>query len=159
MRKSKPPEKIVEKRQVNDVYYAVIDTNVLVSALLSRMDTVSAPTKIVEYLYQGQFIPVYNNEILEEYSDVLNRAKFHFHPSNVETLISQIKKMGIHADKISSGEKFIDLDDAVFFEVAFSHRKTNENTYLVTGNIKHFPMKPFVVSPRQMVNILEGNSD
>ncbi len=141
------------------MYYAVIDTNVLVSALLSRTNTVSAPAKIVEYLYQGQFVPVYNNEILEEYGEVLSRNKFHFDLSNVKTLIGQIKKIGIHTDKISSGEEFPDLDDAVFFEVAFSHRKIDENTYLVTGNIKHFPVKPFVVSPRQMVHILESNND
>lgn len=73
------------------MYYAVIDTNVLVSALLSRTNTVSAPAKIVEYLYQGQFVPVYNNEILEEYAEVLSRTKFHFDSSNVKTLISQIK--------------------------------------------------------------------
>lgn len=50
------------------------------------------------------------------------------------------------------------MDDAVFFEVAFSHRRIDENTYLVTGNMKHFPIKPFVVSPRKMVSILEDDN-
>ena len=30
-----------------------------------------------------------------------------------------------------------------------------EDSYLVTGNIKHFPVKPFVVTPAEMVRILE----
>ena len=29
-----------------------------------------------------------------------------------------------------------------------------EDAYLVTGNIKHFPAKPFVVTPRQMIDII-----
>lgn len=140
------------------MYYAVIDTNVLVSALLSRANAVSAPAKVVEYLYRGRLVPVYNNEILEEYGEVLSRKKFHFDSSNVKALIGQIKKIGIHTDQISSGEEFTDLDDAVFFEVAFSHRRIDENTYLVTGNMKHFPIKPFVVSPRKMVSILEDDN-
>ena len=87
MQKLLQPEQNVKRKQVNDLYYAVIDTNVLVSALLSRTNSVSAPAKVVEYLYQGQFVPVYNDEILKEYGEVLNRNKFHFNPSNVETLI------------------------------------------------------------------------
>ena len=29
-----------------------------------------------------------------------------------------------------------------------------EDAYLVTGNIKHFPTKPFIVTPRQMLDII-----
>ena len=137
------------------MYYAVIDTNVLVSALLSRVNVTNAPAKIVEYLYQGDLIPVYNENILEEYEDVLSRDKFHFNPENVQMLIRQIKNFGIHENRIASEEVFEDSDDAVFFEVTLAHREKNENTYLITGNMKHFPVKPFVVSPRQMANILK----
>ena len=30
-----------------------------------------------------------------------------------------------------------------------------DDAYLVTGNIKHFPLRPFVVTPREMLTILE----
>lgn len=30
-----------------------------------------------------------------------------------------------------------------------------DDAYLVTGNIKHFPLSPFVVTPREMLTILE----
>ena len=50
--------------------YAVIDTNVIISALLSRHQN-SATVKILEYLYERIIVPIYNDEILEEYATVL----------------------------------------------------------------------------------------
>ena len=48
-----------------------------------------------------------------------------------------------------------DPKDIVFYEVALSV----EASYLVTGNIKHFPKKPFVVTPAEMLQIIhEKNS-
>ena len=53
---------------------AVIDTNVLVSALWTKND--KAPTyRLLQLMQQGVFIPIYNEEILSEYDDVLNRPK------------------------------------------------------------------------------------
>ena len=45
--------------------YAVIDTNVLVSSLLSRFKD-SATVTLMQLLILGDIIPVYNDEILEE---------------------------------------------------------------------------------------------
>ena len=56
-------------------YYAVIDTNVLVSALL-RLD--SNPGKITIESLTGRIIPLLNEEILSEYREVLNRPKSNF---------------------------------------------------------------------------------
>ena len=56
-------------------YYAVIDTNVVVSALL-RLD--SNPGKITIESLTGRIIPLLNEEILSEYREVLNRPKFNF---------------------------------------------------------------------------------
>ncbi len=137
------------------MYYAVIDTNVLVSALLSASFFKSAPGKIVSHIITGEIIPVYNEEILTEYYDVLKRDKFHFPTDRIEQLIEEIKKRGIHEIRLASGELFPDPDDAVFFEVVLAHR-TQEDTYLVTGNTRHFPIKPFVVTPRQMLEIIEN---
>ena len=55
-------------------YYAVIDTNVLVSAML-KWDSV--PGNIMELTFNGSVIPVINEEIIREYRDVLLRPKFH----------------------------------------------------------------------------------
>ncbi len=57
--------------------YAVIDTNVLVSALLSSHDD-TATVLVVEKLFTREVIPLFSDEILKEYSEVLRRPKFHF---------------------------------------------------------------------------------
>lgn len=62
--------------------YAVIDTNVIVSALLSRYQD-SATVKILDHLYDRDIVPVYNDEILEEYEAVLGRSKFNFSEKTV----------------------------------------------------------------------------
>ena len=52
--------------------YAVIDTNVLVSALLtSHAD--SATVMVMNAVINGDIIPMYNKEILKEYEEVLSR--------------------------------------------------------------------------------------
>ena len=48
---------------------------------------------------------------------------------------------------------FIDEDDIIFYEVAMEKR--DDNAYLVTGNMKHYPVRDFIVTPAEMVAILE----
>lgn len=52
------------------ICYAVIDTNVLVSALLSSHDD-AATVQVVGKLFSGEVIPLFSNEILKEYNEVL----------------------------------------------------------------------------------------
>ena len=59
---------------------AVIDTNILVSALLSKHDD-SATVQVVERMIIGELIPIYSIEIITEYREVLSRKKFKFSPS------------------------------------------------------------------------------
>ena len=51
-----------------------------------------------------------------------------------------------------------DQKDRVFYEVVMEKR-TSDDAYLVTGNIRHFPEKPYIVTPRQMLDIILGNED
>ena len=131
--------------------YAVYDTNILVSAMISRR-TDSAVVLVMEALLSGEVVPLYNDEIIREYNEVLHRGQFHFPEDLVSGIISHIQKTGISSARIHSNEEFPDLDDIVFYEVTLS----KEDAYLVTGNIKHFPKKPFVVTPAEMIAILEG---
>ena len=48
----------------------------------------------------------------------------------------------------------VDQDDLVFYEVAME--KQQDRAYLVTGNQKHYPVRPFIVSPLEMIVILEA---
>ena len=132
--------------------YAVIDTNVVVSALLS-IDSNSNPAIVLRAVLQGRIIPVFNEEILDEYMKVLLRDKFHFNKSYIDIIISHIKRIGLKAERVKIlDEIFPDTKDIVFYEVAMS----KDDTYLVTGNTKHFPQKPFVVTPAEMVEILNS---
>ena len=128
---------------------AVIDTNILVSALLSKHAD-SATVKVIEKLFDGEIIPVYSNEITNEY-----RKKFKFDCNIVDYLVSAIEKFGILTTPTSLNITLPDMKDLPFYEVVMEKRA--DNAFLVTGNLKHFPQKPFVVSARQMLEILEKN--
>lgn len=131
--------------------HAVIDTNVIVAALLTT-NQLSATVKVVNALLNGTIKPLYNEEILTEYDDVLRRAKFHFTTATIDLLINEIRRVGINADRVNTDEHFPDPDDAVFYEVALS----KDDAYLVTGNIKHFPRTPIVVTPAEMMAIIDA---
>jgi len=129
--------------------HAVIDTNVIVSALLTH-NAQSATIKVIEAIEKGWIMPLYNDEILEEYIDVLSRSKFNFSKDLVKQLIGLFYEQGVRAERVCSNEFFPDAKDMVFYEVAIS----KDDAYLVTGNIKHFPKKPIVVTPAEMLEIL-----
>lgn len=130
--------------------FAVIDTNVLVSSLFSP-DGSSNPSRVIAAVLHGLITPLYNHEIIEEYRDVLSRDKFNFKSSLVDDLISVFTSFGLYTDRTDCGKEFFpDRDDIVFYEIAMSVK----DSYLVTGNLKHFPKKCFVVTPAQMMDIL-----
>lgn len=95
---------------------------------------------------------MYNEEILAEYEDVLSRPKFKFPKEAVATIIAYVKEYGIHSDRVPFDEQMPDESDRVFYEVALS----KEDAYLMTGNLKHFPVTPIVVTPAEMLEILDG---
>ena len=133
-----------------DKVYAVIDTNVIVSAMLSS-NLNSNPNIIVNAFNNRIIIPLYNEIILSEYEDVLSRPCFKLNPEQINIFISTLRRFGIKTEGSKTfDEHFPDPDDIVFYEV----RMGVDGSFLVTGNIKHFPRKPFVVTPAEMVNIL-----
>ena len=56
-------------------------------------------------------------------------------------------------ERTTTEELFPDADDAVFYEIVMTAR-SNIDAYLVTGNIKHFPIKSYVVTPKEMLDII-----
>lgn len=136
-------------------YYAVIDTNVLVSALLKWN---SIPANIMELVFDGPIIPILNEYIMKEYQEVLARPKFHFTQKIVHDILISIQEKGIYVNAESIDIELPDPKDKVFYEVTMEKRKIKD-TYLVTGNTKHFPIKPFIVTPREMINIILSNSE
>ena len=136
--------------------YAVIDTNVLVSALLSAKDD-AATVQVVEKLLSGEIVPVYSAAIVKEYREVLSRAKFGFSKELVAYLLAALESFGIQVDPAPSGVILPDMKDLPFYEVVLEKRSAD--AYLVTGNVKHFPKQPFVVTPRELLKILEELKD
>ena len=129
--------------------YAVIDTNVLVSALLSRFKDTST-VQLLQLLILGEITPIYNDEIFEEYQTVLTRSKFGFPDTLIDETLDVIRRYGINSSRTEASEQLPDPKDVVFYEVALSV----EDSFLVTGNTKHFPRKPFVVTPAEMLRII-----
>lgn len=133
--------------------YAVIDTNVIVSALISkRVD--SFPLTVMSYVYSGRITPIYNYEVIKEYKEVLSRKKFNLNSDDIVIALNVILKYGINASRIKENEEsFPDPKDIVFYELTLSR----DGAYLITGNKKHFPDKQFVVTPKEFVSLLNGD--
>ena len=129
--------------------YAVIDTNVLVSALITH-NSLSATAKVVRLLLNGEFTPLYESSIIEEYQEVLHRAKFKLVPGVADALISFIKEHGIETSRTAFLDSMPDEDDRVFYEVSLSV----EDSFMVTGNLKHYPQTPKVVSPADFLDVM-----
>lgn len=114
-------------------YFAVIDTNVIVSALLNRAST---PGMVLEEALTGRIIPLLHDDILDEYSDVLRRQN--------SSLTGGDRNCRCRTDQARdlcrcrpSDRVFAGPGDAVFYQVVMEARNTDD-AYLVTGNLKHF---------------------
>lgn len=130
--------------------YAVIDTNVIVSALLTH-NPYTATAKVLDYMAYSRIIPVYNEDILNEYKEVLHRTKFHFPENKIQSVLNLITKFGLHSERIAYNGLMPDEKDRPFYEVSLSV----DDSFLVTGNLKHFPVTPKVVSPAEIISMLE----
>ena len=95
---------------------------------------------------------LYNDEIMAEYQEVLSRSQFKISIEERKALFDYIRLYGVTAERTSFDKLFIDESDRVFYEIAMSR----EDSFLVTGNLKHYPQEPRVVTPAQMLEILEA---
>ena len=133
---------------------AVIDTNVIVSAYITK-NLEAATSKVLEAVMKNKLTPIYNDQILNEYTEVLHRKKFGIPEHLIKWVIDKIITNGVRGERVISDEFFPDPKDVVFYEVALS----KEDAYLVTGNTKHFPKKPIVVTPAEFLEILRTEEE
>lgn len=126
----------------------VLDTNVLVSALLSPFGT---PAEILRLVTTETVRLCHDARILGEYRQVLLRPTFPFHPLQVEALLDQMESDGVPVTALALSRRLPDPDDEAFLEVALAGKAR----YLVTGNLRHFPpgsrQGVRVVSPREFL--------
>lgn len=131
-------------------FYVVIDTNVLVSSVLKPN---SNPGIIYNLIEQGIIIPLINEKIRSDYIEVLNRPKFHLPNNLVNKIVNNMIKNAITIDEKHIDIELIDEKDRVFYEVTMKSNEDRESM-LVTGNMKHFPTKPFILTPKELCDII-----
>ncbi|MDR1893874.1 MAG: putative toxin-antitoxin system toxin component, PIN family, partial [Spirochaetales bacterium] len=124
----------------------VLDTNVLVSALLNSY---GVPAQILGFVLNGTIKIVYDNRILEEYKDVLNRKKLNINSELINFIIDFINNEGEYKIAEPQSIKLKDEDDQMFYEVY----RSGEIDYLITGNIKDFPKEKNIVTPREYIEL------
>jgi putative PIN family toxin of toxin-antitoxin system len=118
---------------------AVFDTNVLVSHLINGNGT---PAKAVSLFYEKKIEVFYSNGIYEEYKEVLNREHFHFNKTKIVKILEDLVEYGKLTNPIASSFSIFDEDDRIFYDTA----KQSES-FLITGNLKHYPQETFILTP------------
>ena len=94
-------------------FYVVVDTNVLVSALLSKHED-AATVQVLNRLFDDDVGFLYSHDIEKEYTDVLNRPKFGFPKQSVDYLLGSIRKFGILVNPKASKIVLPDMKDLPF---------------------------------------------
>jgi putative PIN family toxin of toxin-antitoxin system len=125
---------------------AVVDTNVIVSALMNANGT---PAKILSLILNGKIKILYDNRIIFEYIDVLSRQEFGFPKETVNDIIDYLKHDGEFVNAEYLKRKFTDETDKKFYEVY----KSGKAKYLITGNIKHFPKEETIIVPKDFMQV------
>ncbi len=127
----------------------VLDTNVLVSGLLKPA---SPAAQIIRLSLIGKIEIAYDERIITEYGEVLRRPRFPFTRDQVETLLAEIRRVGISLVAEPNPISLPDPDDEPFLEMAWTARARA----IVTGNKKHFPSRVcrglLVLSPREFLD-------
>ena len=122
---------------------AVLDTNVLVSALWTPAGNASA---IINLILSDKLIPCFDQHILDEYRIVLSRPRLSFSEGQVDELLGEISTRGLLVMVLPSTIALSDESDRKFYDVAKYCA-----AYLITGNIKHYPKDSLIVSPARFL--------
>jgi len=138
--------RLCEQKKRPDNPKVVLDTNILVSAFLSPKGHAA---QIVSLAWQGKLQACYNQTILDEYEEVLSRSKFKFKipREDIQEITETIKEDGLFVDVQPSSFPMLDETDRVFYDVGRA-----AGALLITGNKKHYPDEPFIVTPSDFVN-------
>lgn len=127
---------------------AVIDTNVLVSALLSPKGNEAL---ILLAIQHGMIQPCFSAAILAEYLAVLRRPRFAFSEEEVEAVRRLLEETGRKVEPDEASEAFLSPDpaDTKFVQCAVS----SAAAFIITGNRRDFPDAPYGVT--QVANASE----
>ncbi|GHV85326.1 PIN domain-containing protein [Spirochaetia bacterium] len=124
----------------------VLDTNIIVSALLTPG---GKPARVLDQVLSGNAVLCHDAEIITEYQEVMCRKEFAFNPGDIHILIIRLIKKGVSITAAPAAVPFTDESDRKFFETAKSC-----GAFLVTGNIKHFPVESWIMTPAEYLESL-----
>lgn len=127
--------------------YAVIDTNIFVSALITHNSN-AATVKILNYLSSKRILPLYNDEIITEYEEVLHRKKFKLPEEQISAFIDFVKRNGIDSERLPYDGDMPDEDDRVFYETPSIAYQTS-TPLPVAGRRRYGDSSPMVSSCRR----------
>ena len=109
----------------------VLDTNIVVSALLSPF---GPPARVLDMVLSGDIRAAYDDRLMAEYREVLARPKFSFAPEVVATVLAYLEADGERVTARPLPHELPDSDDLPFPEVA-----AEAGAVLITGNTAHYP--------------------
>ena len=119
---------------------AVVDTGVLISALIKRQGTTG---DVLLVLRDGRFIVIYTTDTLVEIIDVLGRpafrSKYHIEPEDITALVNLIRLRG---ELVTTHKKITvcrDPKDDKFLEAALAA----EADCIVSGDANLLDLSPF----------------
>ncbi len=138
----------------NKKYNVIIDTNVIISALLTN-NTDSSTFKVLKLFFDNEIVLYYSEQIMNEYFEVLSRKKFNFDENLIESIREAIEKFGIEITPENKDVLMIDIKDKPFYELVMDEQI--DDAKLVTGNIKHFPIQTNIMTPSQFMEMYNKN--
>lgn len=138
----------------------VVDTNLVVSSFLSRT---GAPRSVIQAMFDGQFVVVVTNSILNEYGDVLNRpvfaTKYGVRPFEVAGFLEFVRDHAVMLSEVTSSPIVLRDDlDQKFLDAAHTARAefliSGDNDLLVHAGDPRLGQLQ-IVKPRQFLGIIE----
>ncbi len=134
---------------------AVLDTNVIVSALLQPL---GAPARVFLLAVSGSIQLCVSGNVYAEYEEVTRRPRFRLTETVIASTLGAIREKGYW---VRPAETILaacpDPDDDIFLECAAAAQAD----YLVTGNLRHFPspwLHTRIVTPRLFLDVLSGDA-
>ncbi|MEW5947197.1 MAG: putative toxin-antitoxin system toxin component, PIN family [bacterium] len=129
----------------------VLDTNVLVSALISPR---GSPAQILRLILEGHLTLCVDPRIAVEYRDVIPRPEWSFDLEDANEVLTALLDEAVVIGALPAEHLTPDRDDQVFVDTAVSARADA----LVTGNKRHFPAETIgnarVLSPAEFMDFM-----
>ena len=132
----------------------VLDTNIIVSALLQPL---GPPAQVFLLALNDTVQMCVSGSVFAEYEEVIRRPRFRRTEETILSALESVRKKAYWVRASEAVRACSDPDDDVFLECS----QACCAAYLVTGNIRDFPVRwvgTEVVTPRHFLEIVAGRA-